>query len=165
VSAGIAGERKAALFKIFGVDEFARVRTGKLSSGMKRRFLACLHRSVSHGSIYGAIGALSLAIDAVAREKEQGTMTALLVTPLKRGELAAGKVLGTALLSFLSGLCLSAGALIAVVSLLTGPFPNPGDRRGKKANLPPYHFRTRENTVPAKQGVPGIRVNERSKHT
>ncbi|MDR2052401.1 MAG: ABC transporter permease subunit, partial [Treponema sp.] len=76
--------------------------------------------------IFMSTGALSLAVDAVAGEKERGTMTALLVTPLKRGELAAGKVLGTALLSFLSGLCLSAGTLIAVVSLPAASAPESG---------------------------------------
>lgn len=85
--------------------------------------------------VFMSIGALSLTIDAVAGEKERGTMTALLVTPLKRGELAAGKVLGTALLSFLSGLCLSAGALIAVVSLLTETVPEYG---GPAFNLGVY---------------------------
>ena len=76
--------------------------------------------------VFMSIGALSLAVDAVAGEKERGTMTALLVTPLKRGELAAGKVLGIALLSFLSGVCLSAGALAAVVSLLGETVPETG---------------------------------------
>ena len=85
--------------------------------------------------VFMSIGALSLAIDAVAGEKERGTMTALLVTPVKRGELAAGKVLGTALLSFLSGLCLSAGALIAVVSLLSGAVAESG---GPAFNLGVY---------------------------
>lgn len=37
VPADLAGERKAALFKLFGVDEFAHVRTGKLSNGMKQK--------------------------------------------------------------------------------------------------------------------------------
>ena len=85
--------------------------------------------------VFMSIGALSLTIDAVAGEKERGTMTALLVTPVKRGELAAGKVLGTALLSFLSGLCLSAGALIAAVSLLSGAVPESG---GPAFNLGVY---------------------------
>jgi sodium transport system permease protein len=76
--------------------------------------------------VFMSVGALSLAVDAVAGEKERGTMTALLVTPLKRGELAAGKALGIALLSFLSGLCLSAGALAAVVSLLGETVPGSG---------------------------------------
>ncbi|MDR0709771.1 MAG: ABC transporter permease subunit, partial [Spirochaetaceae bacterium] len=76
--------------------------------------------------VFMSIGALSLAVDAVAGEKERGTMTALLVTPLRRGELAAGKVLGIALLSFLSGVCLSAGALTAVVSLLGETVPESG---------------------------------------
>jgi sodium transport system ATP-binding protein len=37
VPAGLAGERKAALFKLFGVDEFAHTKTGKLSTGMKQK--------------------------------------------------------------------------------------------------------------------------------
>jgi sodium transport system ATP-binding protein len=37
VPADLAGERKTALFKLFGVDEFAHVRTGKLSTGMKQK--------------------------------------------------------------------------------------------------------------------------------
>ena len=37
VPAGLASERKAALFKLFGVDKFAHVRVGKLSNGMKQK--------------------------------------------------------------------------------------------------------------------------------
>jgi sodium transport system ATP-binding protein len=37
VPSSIAGERKASLFKLFGVDEFAHARVKKLSTGMKQK--------------------------------------------------------------------------------------------------------------------------------
>jgi sodium transport system permease protein len=87
--------------------------------------------------VFMSVGALSLAVDAIAGEKERGTMTALLVTPVRHTELAAGKVLGIAFLSFLSGLCLAAGILPSMISRLNGAVPESG---GPAFNLGVYGF-------------------------
>ena len=65
-------------------------------------------------------GCAGLAPESIAGEKERGTLATLLVTPLKRSELAAGKILSLCVLSFLSGL-VTAGATIASLPKLMGP--------------------------------------------
>ena len=60
-------------------------------------------------------GCVGLAPESIAGEKERGTIATLLVTPLKRRELALGKILSLAVLSFLSG------AITAVATILSLP--------------------------------------------
>nr|WP_288974399.1 ABC transporter permease [uncultured Shuttleworthia sp.] len=47
---------------------------------------------------------MSLAPDSIAGEKERGTITTLLVTPVKRSDLAIGKILSLGILAMASGL-------------------------------------------------------------
>lgn len=49
-------------------------------------------------------GVIGLATENIAGEKERGTLATVLVTPIKRGEYAVGKVLAIAIESLLSGL-------------------------------------------------------------
>ena len=65
-------------------------------------------------------GCMGLAPESIAGEKERGTLATLLVTPLGRSELAAGKILSLATLSFLSGLITAAATILSLPKLMSG---------------------------------------------
>ena len=65
-------------------------------------------------------GCISLAPESIAGEKERGTIATLLVTPLKRSELAIGKILSLAVLSFLSGLVSAVATILSLPNLIGG---------------------------------------------
>ena len=65
-------------------------------------------------------GCMGLAPDAIAGEKERGTIATLLVTPLKRSQLAAGKIGSLAVLSFISGLVTAAATILSLPKLMGG---------------------------------------------
>ena len=65
-------------------------------------------------------GCAGLAPESIAGEKERGTLATLLVTPLKRSELAAGKILSLCVLSFLSGLITFAATILALPNMMGG---------------------------------------------
>lgn len=65
-------------------------------------------------------GCMGLAPESIAGEKERGTLATLLVTPLGRSELAAGKILSLATLSFLSGLITAVAAILSLPKLMSG---------------------------------------------
>ena len=65
-------------------------------------------------------GCVGLAPESIAGEKERGTIATLLVTPLKRSELAAGKILSLAVLSFLSGLFTALATILSLPQLMSG---------------------------------------------
>ena len=48
-------------------------------------------------------GGMATALDSTAGEKERGTLESLLVSPVRRGEVVAGKLLATTLMSLLTG--------------------------------------------------------------
>ena len=60
-------------------------------------------------------GCMGLALESITGEKERGSLATLLVSPLKRRELAIGKILSLAALSFLSG------AVTAIATILSLP--------------------------------------------
>jgi len=64
-------------------------------------------------------GCMGLALESITGEKERGTLATLLVSPLKRSQLAIGKILSLAALSFLSG-SITAGATILSLPKLMG---------------------------------------------
>lgn len=63
-------------------------------------------------------GCMAVAPEAIAGEKERGTMATLLVTPLKRRELAIGKVLSLGVIALLSGLSSFLGTYLSLPSLM-----------------------------------------------
>ena len=65
-------------------------------------------------------GCVGLAPESIAGEKERGTLATLLVTPLGRSELAAGKILSLAVLSFLSGLITAMATILSLPNLMGG---------------------------------------------
>jgi len=65
-------------------------------------------------------GVQGLAPESIAGEKERGTLATLLVTPLGRSELAAGKIISLAVLSFISGLATVIATILALPNLMGG---------------------------------------------
>jgi len=63
---------------------------------------------------------MALAPESIAGEKERGTLATLLVTPLGRSELAAGKILSLAVLSFLSGVVTAVATMLSLPKLFSG---------------------------------------------
>jgi sodium transport system permease protein len=65
-------------------------------------------------------GAMAIGPESIAGEKERGTMATLLVTPVKRSEIALGKVLSLGVLSLISAV----SSFIGIVSSLPKLFGN-----------------------------------------
>jgi len=65
-------------------------------------------------------GCMGLALESITGEKERGTLATLLVSPLKRRELAIGKILSLAALSFLSGAITAIATILALPNLMAG---------------------------------------------
>ena len=63
---------------------------------------------------------MSTCPDAVAGEKERGTLAAMLLTPIKRSELALGKILALCVVSAASGLVSFAGLAGSIPKLMGG---------------------------------------------
>ncbi len=68
--------------------------------------------------IFLFVGAMSIGPDAIAGEKERGTIASLLVTPTKRRDIALGKVTSAALLSLLSALSAFIGIILSLPRLM-----------------------------------------------
>jgi len=67
-------------------------------------------------------GAMGVGVDAMAGEKERGTLASMLLSPIKRSSIAAGKIISMMILSGLSALVYVASMMIAmpVMSALGG---------------------------------------------
>ncbi|MDR0571205.1 MAG: ABC transporter permease subunit [Clostridiales Family XIII bacterium] len=63
-------------------------------------------------------GCLAIAPESIAGEKERGTIATLLVTPIKRSELAIGKIISITVIALLCGLSSSLGTLLSMPKLL-----------------------------------------------
>ena len=63
-------------------------------------------------------GCVGIAPESIAGEKERGTLATLLVTPLKRSELAAGKILSICVISFISGLITALSTIMALPKMM-----------------------------------------------
>lgn len=61
---------------------------------------------------------MGLALESITGEKERGTLATLLVSPLKRRELAIGKILSLAVLSFISGAVTAIATILAIPNLM-----------------------------------------------
>lgn len=59
-------------------------------------------------------GAMSITVDVFAGEKERGTMAAMLIAPVKRHEIAAGKVTALALMTAISSLIYAVSMILAM---------------------------------------------------
>ena len=65
-------------------------------------------------------GCVSVAPDAIAGEKERGTMATLLVTPAKRSSIALGKVISLGVFALLSASSSILGVLLSLPALMGG---------------------------------------------
>ena len=63
---------------------------------------------------------MAMTTESIAGEKERGTIATLLITPIKRHELALGKIAALSVMSLLGGLCSFAGVLLALPKLMGG---------------------------------------------
>lgn len=63
-------------------------------------------------------GCVGIAPESIAGEKERGTLATLLVTPLKRSELAIGKILSLGVLSFMSGLITAIATILSLPKMM-----------------------------------------------
>ena len=67
-----------------------------------------------------ASGCVAVAPEAIAGEKERGTMATMLITPIKRWQLALGKILSLACFALLSGLSSFIGVILSLPKLMGG---------------------------------------------
>ncbi len=65
-------------------------------------------------------GCVSVAPEAIAGEKERGTMATMLITPIKRWQLALGKILSLTCFALLSGLSSFIGVILSLPKLTAG---------------------------------------------
>lgn len=64
-------------------------------------------------------GCMSVAPESIAGEKERGTIATLLVTPLKRGHLALGKICALSVIALLAGASSTIGTLASLPKLMS----------------------------------------------
>lgn len=65
-------------------------------------------------------GCISIAPEAIAGEKERGTIATLLVTPMKRSSLALGKIISLSAIALLAGLSSFLGTMLSLPNLMAG---------------------------------------------
>lgn len=65
-------------------------------------------------------GCMAVAPESIAGEKERGTIATLLVTPMKRGHLALGKILSLSVIAILSGCSSFLGTMLSLPKLMGG---------------------------------------------
>lgn len=65
-------------------------------------------------------GCMGVAPDSIAGEKERGTIATLLITPIKRSQIAIGKIISLSILSVLTGLSSFIGTMLSMPKLLGG---------------------------------------------
>ena len=63
-------------------------------------------------------GCMAVAPESIAGEKERGTLATMLVTPVRRSHIAAGKIIALSTLSLLSGLCSFLGIILSLPKLM-----------------------------------------------
>lgn len=63
-------------------------------------------------------GCMAVAPEAIAGEKERGTLSTLLVTPLRRSELALGKILAITIIAVMSAASSTIGTILSLPNLM-----------------------------------------------
>ncbi len=63
---------------------------------------------------------MAMTSESIAGEKERGTIATMLITPIKRHELALGKIAALSIMSLLGGLCSFVGVLLSLPKLMGG---------------------------------------------
>ncbi|MDE5721333.1 MAG: ABC transporter permease subunit [Clostridia bacterium] len=67
-----------------------------------------------------ASACVSIAPESIAGEKERGTMATLLITPIKRWQLALGKIVSLACFAMLSGISSFVGVILSLPKMIDG---------------------------------------------
>jgi len=67
-----------------------------------------------------AAACMTVAPESIAGEKERGTMATLLITPVKRWQLALGKIISLACFAMLSGISSFLGVMLSLPKLMNG---------------------------------------------
>lgn len=65
-------------------------------------------------------GCMSVSAESIAGEKERGTIATLLVTPMKRRDLALGKMISLSMIGLISGLSSFIGIMLSLPNLMSG---------------------------------------------
>jgi len=65
-------------------------------------------------------GCISIAPEAIAGEKERGTIATLLVTPMRRSALALGKIISLSVIALLAGISSFLGTMLSLPNLMGG---------------------------------------------
>ena len=63
-------------------------------------------------------GCAAVAPESIAGEKERGTIATMLITPIRRGDIAVGKILALAVIALLSGASSTVGTILALPQLM-----------------------------------------------
>lgn len=63
-------------------------------------------------------GSMGLCVDAIAGEKERGTMATMLLSPVKRSSIVFGKLFGLSILSVLSAIVYAASMIVAMPMMM-----------------------------------------------
>ena len=63
---------------------------------------------------------MAIAPESIAGEKERGTLTTVLVTPIKRSQLAIGKIIALSIIALLSGISSFVGTALSLPKLMGG---------------------------------------------
>lgn len=63
---------------------------------------------------------MAIAPESIAGEKERGTLTTVLVTPIKRSQLAIGKIIALSIIALLSGISSFIGTALSLPKLMGG---------------------------------------------
>ena len=65
-------------------------------------------------------GCAAVAPESIAGEKERGTIATMLITPIRRSDVALGKILALALISMISAASSTVGAVLALPKMMGG---------------------------------------------
>ena len=83
-------------------------------------------------------GAMSIGPDSIAGEKERGTIATLLVTPVKRHEIAIGKVISLSVISLMSATSSFVGIIFGLKNLMGGAGGTGDELNANIYGLPEY---------------------------
>lgn len=65
-------------------------------------------------------GCMSVSAESIAGEKERGTIATLLVTPMRRSDLALGKMISLSMIGLMSGVSSFIGIMLSIPNLMSG---------------------------------------------
>jgi len=68
--------------------------------------------------MFCVVGCMAVAPESIAGEKERGTIATLLITPIKRSDIALGKILALSVLSIISGASSAIGVIASLPKLM-----------------------------------------------